>query len=326
MSIIIDDDEYIYDYKNENFILNSNYEYNNNFDMHFWENLLGRKLNKKEKKIFYRVYYEKDINNQIKSLKYNLMKHNCYITIKTKNSGNCLYESLVYFGLGNNNLDIKPEEMIKKSIAITMLSVRDWKDFFPKINLSLEELFINSNEIEMVKEKDTDKIYKYNYDLMILDLYHNNSWTRLPTELILMVISRLYEVKIMIYHNKTEYINIINVWNQEDEIQTIRLGLIDEEHYFPVIKLSDDLIDVPCVIKKILDKDIKYEDQLYRFNKWRINILESLNNQELEKYNKIDNIKDNKEESIIIMKTEEKDITKINDLKEIDDLNDFFNI
>ena len=121
------------------------------------------------------------------------------------------------------------------------------------------ELFDNINEIDIVKEKNTTNIHIYNYDTMIIDLNSNFSWERLPTEFIIMTISRIYKVKFLIYHNKTDYINKINVWDgiiSDDLIEIIKLGQINEEHYFPVLDIPDELKNQSEIINEISNSEI----------------------------------------------------------------------
>ena len=153
--------------------------------------------------------------------------------------------------------------------------MRNIYDFFPNLTITPEEIFNNANEIDFVKDKVTGQVYEYNYDMMICDLRTNYSWERLPTELILMTISRLYEVKILIYHNKTQYINEINVWKgiiNDEDLEIIRLGHINEEHYVPVLKLQDDLIDDIETIHNISKIKLKYDVKKINFKQWAVKI------------------------------------------------------
>ena len=207
-------------------------------DIEFWEKLLNRTLDSDEKSIFHQVWNETSLNFDIKILQKNIIKNHCYIKSITNYVGNCLFESLGSLGLGDNDLNIKPSEMIRKNLASLLLSVKTEIGFFPNLpNSTPEEIFMNYNEIEFVKDSKTKQIYIYDYDMMIYDLASNYSWTRLPTEFLLMSISRIYQIEILIYHNKSEYINKINVLNnvvESNNYEKIRLGLINEEHYFPL--------------------------------------------------------------------------------------------
>jgi len=116
--------------------------------------------------------------------------------------------------------------------------------------------------------------------MMLNDLVSNYSWTRLPTEFLLMTISRIYQVEILIYHNKSKFINKINVWDNKLDtncIEKIRLGLINEEHYFPLLELSNDLKYNPDIIDEIIKTDIKYDDSIKKFKKWSMVMMDSMN-------------------------------------------------
>jgi len=257
--------------------------YMENYDIDFWENVLGRKLYSDEMKLIHGIWNENSLNLNIKMLQKSIIQHHCYIKSMTTNVGNCLFESIASLGLGNNNLGIKPSIMIRKNLAAILLLVKTEVGFFPNLpNLTPEEIFLNQNEIEMIKDTNTNQIYMYDYDMMIYDLNLNYSWTRLPMEFLLMTISRIYQVEILIYHNKTDYVNKINVWDKINnnvsyiEIEKIRLGQINEEHYFPLLELVDELKSNPDTIDEILEIEIKYDKYSKLFKKWSKIMMESI--------------------------------------------------
>ena len=120
--------------------------YMENYDIDFWENILSRNLDKDERKIIHGIWNETSLNIDIKVLQKNLIKHNCYIKSITNNIGNCLFESLASLGLGDNDLGISAHNMIRKSLAIVLLMVKTEVGFFPKIDLTPEEIFTNAND------------------------------------------------------------------------------------------------------------------------------------------------------------------------------------
>jgi hypothetical protein len=265
--------------------------YMENYDIDFWENILSRRLDTNEKRIFHGIWNENLLNIDIKMLQKNIIGNFCYIKSITNNVGNCLFESLGSLGLGDNDMGIKPCNMIRKNLAALLLAVKTEVGFFPNLpNLTLEEIFLNQNEIELIKDSKTKTIYLYDYDMMVYDLNSKYSWERLPTEFLLMVISRIYQVEILIYHNKTKYINKINVWNNSENLNTIekiRLGQINEEHYFPLIELDDELKHNTDVLNEIINTDIKYDNHLKKFKKWSKIMIESINQN---KFNQIPKI------------------------------------
>jgi hypothetical protein len=158
-------------------------------------------------------------------------------------------------------MGILPSEMIRKNLAFLLLAVKTEIGFFQNLqNLTPEEIFLNQNDIEFVKKIGTKDVYIYNYDVMILDLSARYYWKRLPTEFLLMTISRIYQVEILIYHNKTDFINNINVWNNlthfNDPLEKIRLGQICEEHYFPLLELPDEFKNDKDILDKIIGINI----------------------------------------------------------------------
>lgn len=232
-------------------------------DFDFWESFLNRKLQDKEYEIIHDYLLENDTNLQIKLLHYNIILNGIFTIPKlTKNNGNCLFESLSHLGYG------KPSE-IRKNIAALLLLVRYNNNFFPNRNVCPEELFIDCNYENLVKDKNTGMVYEYNYDAMIVDLYTNHSWSRLPMQLILMTISRIYEVHIKIFSNKSEYINTVSVWDpHEEDIDTIYLGHLNEEHYVPVIKLNEDIAKDAFLMDEFMKSYPRYISAKKNYHKW----------------------------------------------------------
>ena len=292
--IVIDGIEYEYDHntdkiikikneKNKDILDNLNYPdqyyqdpYYPDPDIDLWESFLNRSLNEEEKELIINVIVEKNMNEQIYKLNKTLYNDtNCFIPKLTNNNGNCMFESLSILGLGDNDLGIKPEIILRNNISSILLSVRDMKDFFPGLNLSPQQIFDNSNEIEFIKNNKTGEVFEYNYDMMICDLRTNFSWTRLPAELILMTISRIYQVRFLIHHNKSKHINEINVWTNnidiDVDIDIIHLGHINEEHYIPVIEIKSEIFDEETqkYIRNIVDSgNLEYCSSYNNYLKW----------------------------------------------------------
>lgn len=316
-----------YKEEKEDNLENINEWYMENYDIDFWENILSRNLDEEEKEVINEIWNESSLNIDITVLQKNLIKHNCYVKNITNNVGNCLYESLASLGLGDNNLGISQHKMIRKSLSAVLLMVKTEENFFPNINLTPEEIFTNANDIEYVKDKNTGKIYKYDYDMMLYDLNLSFSWERLPTEFILMAISRIYQVEIHIYHNKTNFINKINVLENDKTNEIIRLGLINEEHYLPLSEIPDELKNNPDVIDQILNTKILYDKNIKKFKKWSKNMMDSLtlNSNNITKKNDSNNkiILENDSNEKQIMKNNKLTIEQINDYNEISNIDDF---
>jgi len=234
-------------------------------DIETWESFLNRDLTMEEKLYLMDVVIEKGLNKEIYSLQENLKKDgSLYIPKLTSNVGNCLFESLEILGYGD-------AEQIRKNVTAVMTLCAKDESFFPYIHQSLRNIFANSNDIATVLDKNEEKCYKYNFDMMLVDLYSKHSWSRLPTELILMVISRIYKIQILIYHNNTAYVSTINIWNDMQIVSTIRLGQLNEEHYVPIKQITD------AISGDIVNKKIKYVKAKNRFHKWARELIININ-------------------------------------------------
>ena len=170
--------------------------------------------------------------------------------------------------------------------------------------------------------------------MMINDLNSSYSWERLPTEFILMTLSRIYQVEIIIYHNMTDFINKINVLEDEYVYKDIiRLGQINEEHYFPLLEIPTELKNDTDVINEILNTKIVYDKCLKQFKKWSKILMDSMintTNTVTIKNDKSNNdmiILDNSNNSNInttkIMKTNKLTIEQSEDYKHISNIEDF---
>lgn len=287
---IIDEE---YEYVNTDYnVLNQDIYYPQP-DFELWESLLNRQLQNKERKIIHDYLLEKDTNLQIKTLHNNMLSNGYFFIPKlTKNNGNCLWECLSILGYG------KASEIRKNIAALLLLVKNDW-NFFPNRDTCPEELFINCNDVELVRDKNTGLVYEYDYDMMVLDLYSNHSWNRLPMELILMTVSRVYEINFKIFSNNSDYINKISIDNLEEE--NIYLGHINEEHYLPIIKIDDELENDPVLLLEYLNTYPIYTSAKKNYDKWAKSFF-------------IDDVKEDK-------KLIDEDL--LNDLKEIKDFNDF---
>ncbi len=216
-------------------------EYPKSTNVKKWEEYLGRKLDITEKKLLHNASQEVQLNKYIYNLIKNIKDKNLYIPTLSSSDGNCLYDSICY-----KLKDNKPND-IRKMISDFMKLYKKYPNIFSSQEMTLEDMFICQNEIDYVYDKNTNKIYKYTYDIMCADLACNNSWQRLPIELILMCISFLYDVKIVICHNNG-YMHDINV--ADNITDTIYLGLLGEFHYIPLeIKKNYDADDITDYIK-----------------------------------------------------------------------------
>ena len=204
-----------------------------------WESYLERELTQQECFILGHAHSEKLFNARIDSLEANAKEKNLYIPELTKLHGNCLFESLMYYKLFDDH------DEFRKDLAYFMYMFGDYKNFFPGQQESLKELFTLTNEVEYVYANKTDMFYKYTYSTMCIDLFTEFSWTRLPTELIMMVISYIFNIKIHTVsnatdHNKNNYVSEICCAANKDKIMDVYLGHIGEVHYVPLAKIPEN--------------------------------------------------------------------------------------
>ena len=267
-------------------------EYPRVADPDTWEKFLERNLRIDEKIQLIEVVMERQLNSDLKLLQENILSYGpLYVPSLTKCVGNCLFESLSILGLGDEN-------EIRKNVAAVMLLMRSERYFFPSIENNMEELFSFQNYESWVYSRNEKEMYEYNYDMMILDLYQKYSWTRLPTELILLAISRIYEIKILIYHNKSIYVNEINAWTKEDEpIETIRLGHLNEDHYIPIAEIPLEIQVNQDLFAELISIPPKYVKAKNRFHKWARKQLEELNQRLMRRQNNEENNQENNQEN-----------------------------
>lgn len=207
-----------------------------------WMEYLHRHLNWEERCILEDYRAENHMNDMMKGLYIQCkLKGNLYVPMLTNMDGNCLIESLNYYGIGN---DVK---QLRTILSIVMYIYKDYKGFLPNTDLSLQEMFDMTNEIEIVSLRkkvdgeDYRTYHKYSYDVMCQDLSNLHAWSRLPTQLILTVISYLYKVEIIIISNMGSYENVINAYESSSpkpQLMTLYLGHLGESHYVPIDTLD----------------------------------------------------------------------------------------
>ena len=243
-------------------------EYPKTTNIKKWEEFLNRKLDKKEKKLLYNTSQEIQLNKCIYNLIKNIKNKNLYIPTLSVTDGNCLYDSICY-----KLIDLTPIK-IRKEVSTFMRFYRLYPSLFPNQELTLNDMFLCYNEIDYIYDKNTNNLYKYTYDIMCSDIACNNSWERLPIELILMCISFIYDIKIIICHDNG-YTHEINTCEIPTNI--IYLGLLGEFHYIPIeIKKDSDPDDVLDYIKI-------YNNFMDNFHNWiqeRIHEKETIINKE----------------------------------------------
>ena len=237
-----------------------------------WETYLNRELTSNELYILQNVKNEKAFNDLLDDLAIIADKKNLYIPALSELHGNCLFESLQLIGVIDNH------DEFRKDVAFTMKTFKCLKHFFHDQTETLEELFTATNEIEFVLDKAQQELYKYTYDVMCMDLSNGFSWTRLPTQLVLMTISLLLNAKIHILSNSSNYQHTIyavcsveqrvpceildkvpcSEHKSSSNLTEIYLGHIGEVHYVPLcLKKEEQIYNTP-----------KYSDARSAFYKW----------------------------------------------------------
>jgi hypothetical protein len=202
----------------------------NTFNTEDWITYLNRDLTFKEQILFKKIKSEKLLNTCINKIN-DLIKHkNLEICSLTSLNGNCLFESLFKLGYGNN------EDELRKSIAFLLYMYKDYNNFFNEQEDTLNTLFSNFNDIELVYSNNYCKTYNYTYDIMCIDLYESFNWTRLNTQLLLMFFSKFFNVNISIFHDNGFETNIHLA---ENSTKYIYLAHIDEMHYLPIKPILD---------------------------------------------------------------------------------------
>jgi hypothetical protein len=168
----------------------SNTEYN----IKAWKVLLKRKLSPGEKKIIIGSRHEHEMNVKIDNVQHKINKIGFKISNLSGLRGNCMYES-IGFNTGENY------KIIKKKIHKFMKTFEN-SAIITGNDMTLKELFEVYNEIEFVKLNGVRT--KYTFKLMVIDLLQKNGWQRMPTEILLNIVSRIYNKKIVIFRNEND--------------------------------------------------------------------------------------------------------------------------
>jgi len=223
-------------------------EYPKTINLFEWSQFLNRDLTQEERNLLTSVRLEEKMNQYIDLINNNINLRGLEVSNLSVIDGNCLFDSLAILNIGNNH------EELRKAITHLLYMFKDYENFFPDQKETLSQLFMAFNEIELVHCRADSKIYKYSYEIMCQDLYESCNWTRLPTQLILMFISKLFNLNITIIQDSGFEHSI----NQGDEHATsIYLAHLGESHYMPINKIIDGT-----------PKVVHYENCKREFFKW----------------------------------------------------------
>jgi hypothetical protein len=225
-----------------------------------WKKYLGRNLTYEERFIIEDAKSEKFLNHELEKLHLMALQKDLHVSKLTNLHGNCLFESLNHHNIGGS-----VDEM-RESIAYLLYAFGNYKDFFETQSETIRELFSFESDIEYVFCTTDNSFYKYTFEVMCQDFANNNSWTKLPTQTILMVLSVVFNLEIIIVHN-SGYMHSINANKPETITRKIHLGLIGESHYVPLNYVtSEEQKNIPL-----------YNDGRVRFFRWATKMWEIVN-------------------------------------------------
>lgn len=237
-----------------------------------WENYLERRLSWNEVDIIECYRAEIHMNKHMVGLYKQCEQKKLFVPMLSELYGNCMFESLLYHNVSNSTRELR------SVLSLVLYLYKDFKGFLPCVDDSFKEIFDRLNEIEYVEliddHRNNDyhekKYYKYTFNVMCQDITNKYSWSRLPTQLILLLVSFLYRLEIIIINNHSDYEHKINAFEalQNDEkpmLRTIYLGHINESHYVPLDVIKDDIDVMP----------LYYTESKANFKKW-VNQMESI--------------------------------------------------
>jgi hypothetical protein len=265
------------------------------FNHNIWKNYLQRPLLTEEFFILENAKSEKHFNETLEEIHNIGLNKGLYISYLTKLHGNCLFESLIDYGIGSS------VESLREAMSYLLYIYGDYKSFFETQEETIKELFLFSNEIEYVYCPEENAFYKYTFDVMCQDMANDNSWTRLPTQLFLMVISKLYNTEIVIIHD-SGYESVINT--NKNAINQIHLGLMGESHYIPLKKINENTDISPP----------RYNDAKIAFFIWAVKMWNNLNNSEQEESSKDESIKETNIDDFVSINVSQNQDDKPNEL------------
>lgn len=241
--------------------MNRVYKYKSTININYWKIIFsnnGLRLSDKDIKLLNNTKCEKINNDCIKRIHKKALEDNLYIPELTDGDGDCMFESLMHTGLCDDYIEFR------KIVALLFYLFGESKSIIPNHNDTLKNIFKMYNEIEYVFCNNNNRLYKYSYYTMCSDIYDSGGWSRLPTHLVLILLSTIFKVRFHIYHDNGHISKIVteevdNIISEDDREGNIYLGLIGEEHYIPLIKRDGNTDELICP---------KYKNYLKKFHKW----------------------------------------------------------
>lgn len=193
------------------------YDYMDDNSSH-WETTFENKI--EENKISNEVIKEETkFEKMLHKLETNCSSNGYCISKITNLNGDCFFEVIVHNKLSDSTLNIR------HMTAALFLSFRSVTGFFKTFpDDTLESMF-----------NDFSEDYNYNYDIMCSDLMNKGSWDKLPTHLMMMVISKCFNVKFVIIDSNHDKVLVINESDKKNP-KEIGLGFLPEFHYIGIEK------------------------------------------------------------------------------------------
>jgi hypothetical protein len=226
------------------------------YDFKIWSDYLKRPLKKEEENILSKAQFEHHINNQLRAINEKSKENNVCFAHTTNLHGNCFFESLQYHKIITNH------EEFRKDLAYLMYIFQDIPNFIPGFKIPLKEIFneFSSDEIQIVFNHKDKKYYKYTYDAMCQDVASSTSWTKLPIQIIISVIAKIFDLQFIVYsisESNSIYVGKFPDISDEEvktlNLKKIYLGNIAEFHYVPLDTITDT------------NKNLRYTDNFLNF-------------------------------------------------------------
>jgi hypothetical protein len=223
------------------------------FLVHHFGKIDGLKLYKKFMNCIHNAINENKMNIALHNIQQKCINKGLIISALTNLDGNCMFESIIKAGV----CGVISIAGLRNHIAKIMKKNKDTPNYFPNNSNTLNQIFnlLNIEDTQEINVKyisHKKNIVEYNYDVMCEDLSTLSSWTRLPTQLVLMVIALIYKLRIVIINDGSDNFTdetIIDIWDisTNNDIKTIYMGHVLKSHYILLDK--NENIKNPVSIK-----------------------------------------------------------------------------
>ena len=172
---------------------------------------------------------ESELEKMINKLKKNCEKNGYGISKITNLNGDCFFEVLVHNELAESIPNIR--KMVA-ALFISFKNVTGFFDCFPDDTLEqMFNKFSTNNKTKII----TGDYVDYSFDVMCGDLICKGSWNKLPAHLMMMVISKCFNVKFVIINSEIDNVLTIDE-SKKDDTKEIGLGFLPEFHYIGIAK------------------------------------------------------------------------------------------